>query len=282
MVWKRVLGAVIFGVVFLGTLIWGGLPFTFGIAIAAAIGAVELFSLFESKGVIIGTAALIGIMGSVAYVFLAHFEGNVSYGYVTVGLLLVCFLWYMVVLRHVRSTNAIALTVLAPLITGLCLSHLVLLRDIADVSKPVGKGWVIVIFVVALIWVYDIFAWAVGRKVGRRKIVPAISPNKSLEGMVAGTVAAIAASLLFRYLITWILGNNSYPWLTNGVAVVVGVLVCILGPVGDLAESLIKRDYGVKDTGKIILAHGGIMDRFDSTLFVAPAVYYYLLLFVLT
>ncbi|MBN2168175.1 MAG: phosphatidate cytidylyltransferase [Actinobacteria bacterium] len=282
MVWKRVLGAVIFGVVFLGTLIWGGLPFTFGIAIAAAIGAVELFSLFESKGVIIGTAALIGIMGSVAYVFLAHFEGNVSYGYVTVGLLLVCFLWYMVVLRHVRSTNAIALTVLAPLITGLCLSHLVLLRDIADVSKPVGKGWVIVIFVVALIWVYDIFAWAVGRKVGRRKIVPAISPNKSLEGMVAGTVAAIAASLLFRYLITWILGNNSYPWLTNGVAVVIGVLVCILGPVGDLAESLIKRDYGVKDTGKIILAHGGIMDRFDSTLFVAPAVYYYLLLFVLT
>ncbi|MBN1288193.1 MAG: phosphatidate cytidylyltransferase [Actinobacteria bacterium] len=282
MVWKRVLGAVIFGLIFLGTLIWGGLPFTFGIAFAAAVGAVELFSLFESKGVIIGTAALIGIMGSIAYVFLAHFEGNVSYGYVTVGLLFVSFLWYMIVLRHVRSTNAIALTVLAPLITGLCLSHLVLLRDMADAAEPAGKGWIIVIFVVALIWVYDIFAWAVGRKVGRRKIVPGISPNKSLEGMVAGTVAAVSASLLFRYLITWILGNNSYPWFSNGVAVIIGVLVCLLGPVGDLAESLIKRDYGVKDTGKIILAHGGIMDRFDSTLFVVPAVYYYLLLFVLT
>lgn len=279
--WKRVLGAVLFGLVFLGTLIWGGLPFTFGIAVAATIGTIELFSLFESKGVVIGTAALIGILGSIAYVFLAHFEGYVSYGYVTVGILLVCFLWYMTVLRHVRSTNAIALTVLAPLITGLCLSHLVLLRDMADVSKPVGKGWIIVIFVVALIWVYDIFAWAVGRKVGKRKIVPAISPNKSLEGMVAGTVAVIAASLLFRYLITWILGNNSYSWFSNGVAVVVGVMVCVLGPIGDLAESLIKRDYGVKDTGKIILAHGGVMDRFDSTLFVAPAVYYYLLLFVI-
>lgn len=281
MVGKRILGAVLFAVIMLGTMVWGPLPFTFAVALAAIIGSVELFGMFETKGRATPTAAIIGIIGSAAYVFLAHYRGVDCYGYVTVALLFACFMWYMVVLRHIKPTKAIAMTMMAPLLAGLCLSHLVLLRDLVDGLPPRNRGWLVLVFFIALIWVYDVLAWAVGRKIGKHKMVPAISPNKSWEGAVAGTVGVLAASVLFRWLIQLSLGSNRWEWFSIWVALVIGVLVCVLGPLGDLSESLIKRDYGVKDIGKLIPGHGGIMDRFDSTLFTAPAVFYYLFYFVL-
>lgn len=270
---ERVIGAVLFAIIFLGTLIWGKLPFTIAIALAAALGSIELFSLFETKGEAVPTAAVLGILGSVAYVFMAYFKGFASYGYVTIALVFLSFIWYMVVLRHVKPTKAVALTVLAPILSGLCLSHLVLLREL-----PIRKSWLIVIFLMALIWVYDVVAWAIGRKLGRHKIAPSVSPNKSLEGAIAGTVGVIAASMLFRLIVVSI---EEYRWFSIGVALVIAAIVVVLGPLGDLSESLIKRDYGVKNMGSLIPGHGGIMDRFDSTLFTAPAVFYFLLYFVI-
>jgi len=270
---ERVIGAVLFAIVFLGTLIWGKLPFTVAIALAAALGSIELFGLFETKGEAVPTAAVLGILGSVAYVFMAHYRGPASFGYVTIAIVFFSFLWYMVVLRHVKPTKAVALTVLAPILAGLCLSHLVLLREL-----PVKNSWLVVIFFIALIWVYDVVAWAVGRKLGRHKIAPDVSPNKSLEGAIAGTVGVIAASLLFRLIVVSI---EKYDWFSIGVALVIAAIVVVLGPLGDLSESLIKRDYGVKDMGTLIPGHGGIMDRFDSTLFTAPAVFYFLFYFVI-
>lgn len=276
----RILGAVLFAVLMLGTLVWGPLPFTFAIAVAAVIGSVELFSLFEAKGTAVPTAAIIGILGSLAYVFLAHFRGISSFGYVTVGIIFCSFMWYLFVLKHVKPTRAVAMTILAPLLAGLCLSHLVLLRDLVDGLQPANRGWLVVIFYIALIWVYDVVAWAVGRKIGKHKMAPAISPNKSWEGALAGTAGVLAASVLFRYLVQLSLGSNRFEWFSVWVALVIGLIVCILGPLGDLSESMIKRDFGVKDTGKIIPGHGGIMDRLDSTLFTAPAVFYFLYYFV--
>jgi phosphatidate cytidylyltransferase len=193
------------------------------------------------------------------------------------------------ILRHVKPTKAVALTVFAPLLTGLCLSYLVLLRDFSGkAARNHNSGFWIVLFVIALIWVYDICAWAVGRKIGRHKLAPTISPNKSWEGTIAGTLGVFAAAALFRLIIVAIVGANEFTltgstgtWFSYGVAMVIAGLVVILGPLGDLSESLIKRDYGVKDMGKLIPGHGGIMDRFDSTFFTAPAVFYYLFYFVL-
>jgi phosphatidate cytidylyltransferase len=278
---EKVIGAILFGVIFLGTLIWGALPFTFGVALAAVIGSVELFSLFETKGQATPTAAIIGIAGSIAYVFLAHFRPVESFGYVTVALIFVSFMWYMVVLRHVKPTKAVALTVFAPLLTGFCLSYFVLLRDFAGKTNPNhNNGWWIVLFLIALIWVYDIFAWMIGRKIGRHKMAPTISPNKSWEGTVAGTLGTLLAAVLFRQLIQWILGDSKFGWFSIWVALVIGVIVAILGPLGDLAESLVKRDYGVKDMGRLIPGHGGVMDRFDSSFFTVPAVFFFLFYFV--
>lgn len=278
---EKVAGAIAFGVIFLGTLIWGALPFTFGVAVAAVIGSVELFSLFETQGQATRTAAILGIAGSITYVFLAHYRPLESIGYVTVGLIFMSFVWYMLILRHVKPTKAVALTVMAPMLTGLCLSHFVMIRDFAGrTSANHNNGLWVVLFVVALIWVYDIFAWMVGRKIGRHKMAPTISPNKSWEGTVAGTVAALGFSLLFRQLIQWTLGDARFAWFSLWVALVIGGLVCVLGPLGDFSESLIKRDYGVKDMGRLIPGHGGMMDRFDSSVFTAPAVFYFLLYFV--
>jgi phosphatidate cytidylyltransferase len=280
---ERVMGAVLFGVILLGTLVWGALPFAFGVALAAVIGSIELFSMFETKGQATPTAAVIGIGGSIAYVLLAHFQPLESFGYVTVGILFLSFMWYMLVLRHVKPTKAVALTVYAPLLTGLCLSHLVLLRDLASHSAGVHKtsGWWIVLFLIVLIWVYDICAWAVGRKIGRHKMAPTISPNKSWEGTIAATIGVLAASVLLRLIITAIVGGKEFPWFSYGTALIIALLVVVLGPLGDLAESLMKRDYGIKDMGKLIPGHGGIMDRFDSTFFTAPAVFYVLFYFII-
>ncbi len=279
---EKVVGAIVFGVVFLGTLIWGALPFTFGVAVAAVIGSIELFSLFETQGQATRTAAILGIAASITYVFLAHYRPLESIGYITVALIFASFMWYMIVLRHVKPTKAVALTVFAPLLTGLCLSHFVMIRDFTGkTSTNHNNGWWMVLFVIALIWVYDIFAWMIGRKIGRHKMAPTISPNKSWEGTVAGTVAALGFSLLFRQIIQWILGDAKFAWFSIWVALVIAALVCVLGPLGDFAESLIKRDYGVKDMGRLIPGHGGVMDRFDSSFFTVPAVFYFLFYFVL-
>ncbi len=278
----RVFGAILFGVVFLGTLIWGEIPFTVGISLFSAVGAAELYGMFEKKGIGLPVAALLGIAVSVAYVAFAQARPLESFGYITAALIFFSFLWFMLILRVARPTASVSMTVIAPLISGFCLSHLVLLRNAVDAASPNKKGglW-LVLFLIVLIWIFDILAWAVGRKIGRHKMAPVLSPKKSWEGLIAGTVGALGACVPLSLLIQAILGKNKIPWFSPGVALVISVLVCVLGPAGDLAESMIKRDFGVKDTGSIIPGHGGIMDRFDSTIFTAPAVFYYLYLMVI-
>jgi len=251
------------------------------VALAAVIGSVELFSMFESKGQATPTAAVLGIGGSIAYVLLAHFRPIESFSYITFGIIFLSFMWYMLVLRHVKPTKAVALTIFAPLLTGFCLSFLVLIRDFSGkAARNHSSGWWIVLFLILLIWIYDICAWAVGRKIGRHKMAPTISPNKSWEGTIGATVGVLGASVLLRLIIVAIVGGNNFPWFTYWVALVIAVIVVIFGPLGDLSESLMKRDYGIKDMGKLIPGHGGIMDRFDSTFFTAPVVFFFLFYFV--
>ncbi len=279
----RVLGAVLFVVVFLGCLYWGALPFTLAVAAAAAIGAAELFNMFENHGAALPTVAGVGIAGSIAYVVLAHFHPLESFGYVTAALVFLVLAAYIFFLRQERFTRAAALTLFASILTGFCMSHLVMLRDLAGGSiQATNRGWGLVLFMMALIWLYDVGAWAAGRKFGRRRIAPVLSPNKSLEGTIAGTVVALGVAVPLRLLVNILVGHEGYPWFSNYVAVAIALLVCLMAPLGDIAESMIKRDYGVKDLGSLIPGHGGIMDRLDSTLFTAPAVFYLLYYLVIT
>jgi phosphatidate cytidylyltransferase len=144
---------------------------------------------------------------------------------------------------------------------GLLAAHFVLLRDIAN-----GRDWVI--FAVITVWVTDTGAYAVGRAVGSRKLAPAISPGKTVEGALGSFVTGFAVV----FLLDWALGLD----LALEHRVALGLLLPVVILFGDLAESAIKRATGIKDSSGLVPGHGGVADRLDSLLFAVPAVYWYL------
>jgi len=148
-------------------------------------------------------------------------------------------------------------------------AHQVLLRELpwrAGTAYQEGGAYLLLAFF--LPWSCDTAAYVIGRRFGRVRPWTTISPRKSLEGAIAGFLAAVAAAFVAR---AWFA-----PFLSAQDALVLGVLVGFLAQVGDLVESLLKRDTQVGDSSDLIPGHGGVLDRFDSVLFAAPVVYYYL------
>lgn len=160
---------------------------------------------------------------------------------------------------------------------GVSFAHLLLLRY-TDSSQYIstsfgqlsaGAAYLWLAFVGT--WASDTFAYFVGTYLGRHKLCPMISPGKTIEGALGGLIGSVIAIVL--------LGNIFKLSMTHSV--IMGLLVGVAAPLGDLVESAIKRFAGVKDSGRILPGHGGILDRFDSILFAVPAIYYYIHAFVL-
>jgi phosphatidate cytidylyltransferase len=131
-------------------------------------------------------------------------------------------------------------------------------------------GIALLLLPLLLTWANDIGAYAVGRALGHRKLMPAVSPGKTVAGAVGGVVVTVAACWLYvgRVLVPWAdLGLN-----LSGI-VIFGVAVSIMAQIGDLAESLLKREAGVKNSSRLFPGHGGVLDRIDSLLFVLPVAY---------
>jgi phosphatidate cytidylyltransferase len=153
-----------------------------------------------------------------------------------------------------------ALFLLGFLYIPLLLSHLVLLREV-----PLGVQWIFLLLVIVMAG--DTAAFYVGSSLGKRKLYPLVSPNKSIEGMFGGLAGSVAGAFLAR--------ATFFPQLTPADCVATALLVGLLGQLGDLFESLLKRSCGVKDSGTIFPGHGGMLDRLDSVLFAAPTLYIY-------
>ncbi len=166
-----------------------------------------------------------------------------------------------------RSFTGWAWTMAGILFVGWLLSYLVALRSIDPDRDWVGRNWVFLAFFAT--FGSDTAAFFIGRAFGRQHLAPSISPSKTWEGAIAGIIGAIIVSLLF-ILPTPV--NLGISWWQ---AIILGLLVSIFGQLGDLAESLLKRNLGVKDSGKLIPGHGGILDRTDSITFAGVVVYYY-------
>lgn len=156
-------------------------------------------------------------------------------------------------------------TLMGTLYVGL-LSYFYLLRTLPD-------GWIWLIFMFAGTWASDITAYFVGKGFGRRRIAPVLSPKKTLEGAIGGLLGSVLIGYLFAII---------YPFLPFYKMLLLGLLLGAAAEVGDLLESAFKRQAGIKDSGKLIPGHGGILDRFDSALFTAPLVYYFVLLFIIS
>jgi phosphatidate cytidylyltransferase len=238
----------------------GGLPFALLAGVAAGVSAAELVLMFGW----IGAGEALGILFAGAIPLMAAYAepgailpawSGLAFAAATVALLAL-FLFRREPLE--RIPRAISIVTLAWLYCGLLIATLVAVRIRFDVP------WVILAFVVA--WANDTAAYFTGHSLGRHPLFERISPKKTWEGFAGGVVGSVLGALAVR----WLLHPAT---LGTGAAVVVGLGAAVLGPLGDLAESMVKRAAGVKDSGRTIPGHGGLLDRIDALLFVAPWIY---------
>ncbi len=173
-------------------------------------------------------------------------------------------LWLLSRRQKEGAFTSWAWTIAGILYVGWLLSYLVALRGL-----DAGRNWVF--FALFVTWVSDTTAFFIGRRFGRHKMAPNISPGKTWEGAMGGILGAIIMSILFFTPTPFHLP------LIYWQAILLSVLVSIFGQVGDLVESLLKRSMGVKDSGKLMPGHGGILDRMDSVVFAGMVVYYYVI-----
>jgi phosphatidate cytidylyltransferase len=243
--------AIIFALIIVGQ---GGLVFAIGIFALGVVAMGELYTLMGR----VRPPALAGFL-TLAAMLAAALYGQPRHGImVLVASFPVVFFFATLRPRREHVSWAIAVVYLGVLWIGLPMVTAVWLRDAAH-----GDGLLIDVLVATFIG--DTAAYFGGRFYGRTPLAPLISPNKTLEGLVAGV---LGATLAF-----WAAGLYQ-DWLTGPHALLMGALVALAAPVGDLFESMIKRDLEVKDTGRLFGAHGGVLDRLDAVLFTVPVVYY--------
>lgn len=182
---------------------------------------------------------------------------------------IVSLLFYEIFRNKNSALNNMGATLLGVFYAGVLPGTVLLIRELySNNSAMYDTGGFLIISLLATIWACDSAAFFVGSAIGEHKLFPRVSPKKSWEGAIAGFIFSVVAMIVMKYLLLEILPLKD--------AVIIGLIVGIFGQTGDLAESLLKRDAGVKDSSNIIPGHGGILDRFDSLLFTAPMVYLYL------
>jgi phosphatidate cytidylyltransferase len=230
------------------------------VAVIVGLATLEIYEAFRRVGH--RPASVIGFLGSVTLVVAAYKRGVRAYPDVAVLVVVFSMLWYLVGVVRSRVTVNLGMTLLGFAYVGGLGGFAGLL-----LTNKNGVGLVLGMAICAV--GYDLFGYFVGSQFGRTRIAPDISPNKTLEGLLAGMSAAIVLGVVVSGVF------KLTPWdgkVSYGLGL--GVIVAIMAPLGDLCESLIKRDLGLKDLGSILPGHGGVLDRFDAMLFCLPAVYY--------
>jgi phosphatidate cytidylyltransferase len=225
-----------------------------------ALASVEAFDVLHRAGY--KPARLLGITGTISIMLAAYNYGETALPLVLGLMTITTFLWFLWPVERARATINVAGTLMGFLWVGFLGSFAGLLLSGHSVALLLGP----IIATVA----YDVGAYAVGSQFGRRPLAPSISPNKTVEGLVGGASASVAITTLVVGVVPRI-----HPW-NFGRAFWLGVVVAIAAPLGDLCESMVKRDLGVKDMGALLPGHGGVLDRIDALLFALPAAYYLL------
>lgn len=260
----RILTSVVGVPILLGILFYGGIwGFFLLVAIAGVLANLELSSMISRSG-----RTCFPIVGAVlTFLLLINFQFGSGYflewGAFAGFLIFGRWIWKEVDLKI--SLDQIAFTLFGALYCGGFLGYFLLIREI-----PGGEKFIL--FLLLVIWVGDASAYYVGRNYNERLLAPLLSPGKTIEGAWGG---------LFGTLVFATLGHYVFLQQVGLLHCLLVALICgIIGQLGDLAESLLKRNCGVKDSGTLLPGHGGILDRIDSLLFAAPAFYLYLKYFV--
>jgi phosphatidate cytidylyltransferase len=252
---KRILVAIPWIVFAIAITVAGGLPFTIAMIAIGLVGLREYFAMTDELRPI-EIAAYISVT---ALILAAHF--GTAFNILLVGAAMFPLLFAFGADRKHRDgiTVSMGITLLGVVWIGIPLVHAVLLRDLPD------HGAALLVDVLIGTFATDTGAYATGRMFGSHKIAPSLSPNKTLEGLIGG--------FLIGTMAFWFAGLYQ-DWLSGVDALIIGAAVAAIGPVGDLFESMLKRDLGKKDTGKLFGAHGGLLDRLDAVFFTVVVGYY--------
>lgn len=247
------LGAAILAVLFFGRVV--GLAAA--VAVVAVLASAELYRLARREHRL--PNEVFGLVAVAAMPFAAAVAGASGLAAVVSALVVASLVWH-VAFAQVRLSDT-AVTVFGAVYVGFSLSHLVLIRQL-------DSGTLIALTMIVSVWANDVLAYLVGSTMGRRRLAPRISPRKTVEGLVAGTVATVvvwlAAGPLAGLALRW-------QWLLAlGLGASAGAVF------GDLAESRIKREVAAKDSGRLLPGHGGFLDRFDGFIVICVVTYYLL------
>lgn len=260
---------LILAAVFIGTIMWRPAAVMVIVIAALAMAAVEFFSKVTEKGY--RPATLAGIAACVAAPLAAYWIGDAALP------LVIAFAFLAMSIGFIGASGVqsgpmpnVAISTMAVVWIGLLGSYAALiLRFSTNAGLPESIGTDTLFIIVAGVIANDVGAFFVGSATGRTPLREWISPGKTVEGFVGGAIASIIVVVL--------IGTQSDTWNSFGEWLILGIVISVMGPLGDLVESMFKRNLDIKDFGTVVPGHGGVLDRFDSYLFVLPAAYYLLL-----
>jgi phosphatidate cytidylyltransferase len=256
---KRIASALVAAPLFI-LLVWYGSYNLFALAVAltAAVSFNEFAQMAAKRG--IGLFRTHGLISAV--ILPLSFIGGTETVYAAAALIMVS-LFAAAVAGGEPEMDRLVYTLTGVFYVGLMYASFILIRGLPDGNR-------IVLLVCCSVWGADIGAYYTGRAFGKRKLAPAISPGKTVEGFFGGILLGFAGAALF-----WV---YLLPEADGVMIVAAGLIGSVIGPVGDLSESLIKRYFGVKDSGNIMPGHGGALDRLDALMFAMPVYYVFLIL----
>jgi phosphatidate cytidylyltransferase len=275
---SRIISAIVAIIIALGMILLGGWYFTVCFGVIVYLGQLELFQLVQAKG--IAPAAKTTLVVSQLFLIMATIEPNLIEAMFPITGTFICF--YLLFQAKPATIADISTSLLGLFYGGYLPSYWVMLRgygssetsnlifggywpDSFDI-KAMPEGLIITLLAFGCIWAADIGAYVFGKAFGRTRLSD-ISPKKTVEGALFGVVGSIVVGSLGSWYLGW------PGWPLSGAAL--GLLIGVASLLGDLTESMMKRDVGVKDSGKLIPGHGGILDRTDSYVFTAPLVFYF-------
>jgi phosphatidate cytidylyltransferase len=245
--------------------IWFGAPwFSLLIAAAALAGTYEFYRManFDRREPLI----YLGLLWALALVLSPHYRSPDVLPIVITATMLISLIWLLLRPSREKAFHDWAWTIVGALYVGWMLSYWLSLHGLED-----GQNWVYLAMFTT--FANDTGAFFIGRARGKHKLAPAISAAKTWEGAIGGLISAILAAIVIAMVLNLISPSTFKYWQI----ILLGFLVGLFAQLGDLVESLLKRNMGVKESGNLLPGHGGILDRFDSLIFVGAVVYYYVI-----
>lgn len=289
--WTRIISALLVVPLALAAIALGGWAFTAAFGLLVVLGQMEYFALVRAKDIV--PASKITISVSVVLLVVSQLNIELADAVIPIAGTFICF--YLLFQPRIATIADISASILGLFYVGYLPSFWIRIRGIDDgvifqvsdrlqqfdlfnylrnieqiswlrITFPVTNGSIYVLIGFCCIWASDVGAYVFGKVLGRTRLSD-ISPKKTVEGAIAGLLCCCATAIIWAYCLGW---SN---WGLSGS--ILGLLIGIAGLLGDLTESMMKRDAGVKDSGQIMPGHGGILDRADSYIFTAPLVYYF-------